>query len=311
MPMVNILDVDHLKDHPEELKKIFQSLFSQGKSLRSKLIHVVGSSLKLDEDSLLFLYRIVEYIHNSSLLHDDILDRSAQRRSRPAAWLEFSPEQAVLAGDHLLAQVNIYLAKKGSLDLLRLTAESIKDLVKGEFLQREIIKNKNEDINRVDQVSDLKTSSLFKLCLISPFLLVRKERDKSLEQLLNSIGYHLGLLFQRSDDLLDFSIRNKEKKSILVDLNQNYLNSFSCFLLHDKNKEVKDQFRQTKDLEDIYALLPDFDKKLQSFDKLNQKLIQQTEKQIEGLNAFLFVKEKALVNELKNIPRYFYYRDHL
>ena len=309
--MLNILDVDHLKDQPEELQKILQTLFSQGKSLRSKLIQIVGTSVHLDQESLLLLCRIIEYVHNSSLLHDDVLDQSAQRRSHPAAWLEFSPEQAVLAGDYLLARVNTYLAQKGSLDLLHLVAKSINDLVKGEFLQRELIKNQNEDLNKVDQVSDLKTSTLFKVCLLSPFLLVREKRDEKLERLLNSIGYHLGLLFQRSDDLLDFSIRNKEKKSILIDLNQNYLNSFSCFLLSNKEKNVKDRFRKIKTIEEIHSLIPNFQSRLESFDELNQRLIHQTEKQIQSLDSLLFPKEKILIEKLKNISEYLYYRKNL
>ena len=309
--MLNILDVDHLKDQPEELQKILQTLFSQGKSLRSKLIQIVGTSLHLDQESLLLLCRIIEYIHNSSLLHDDVLDQSAQRRSRPAAWLEFSPEQAVLAGDYLLARVNTYLAQKGSLDLLHLVAESVNNLVKGEFLQRELIKNQNEDLKKVDRVSDLKTSTLFKACLLSPFLLAREKRDEKLECLLNSIGYHLGLLFQRSDDLLDFSIRNKEKKSILIDLSQNYLNSFSCFLLSNEEKKVKDQFRQVKKIEDIYSLTPHFQSRLESFDELNQKLIHQTEEQIQSLDSLLLPKEKILIEKLKKIAGYLYYRENL
>ena len=309
--MVGVLDPNHLKDEPQELQKIFKTLFSQGKSLRSKLIHIVGSHLSLSEKPLLLLCRITEYIHNSSLLHDDLLDQSAERRNQPAAWLEFSPEQAVLAGDYLLAQVNIYLAEEGSLSLINLTAKTIKDLVKGEFIQRELIKIQHEDIKKVNIVSDLKTASLFKLCLISPFLLTRKDQDFNLESSLNSIGYKLGLLFQRSDDLLDFSIRNKEKKPTLIDLSQNYLNSFSCFLLFDKNETIKNKFRKIKNLEEIRILIKDFDEKLKDFDAINEKLIKETEEEIKLLKTILLPKEKELIVDLKKIPEYFYYRDHL
>ena len=83
--------------------------------------------------------RIIEYIHNSSLLHDDFIDRSKIRRSGKTAWLEFSPAQAVLAGDYLLAKVNIYLAERENSKLIQKTAEAICQLAEGEFLQRQLL----------------------------------------------------------------------------------------------------------------------------------------------------------------------------
>lgn len=307
--MVGILDLERLKNEPQELQDIFKSFFLKGKNIRSQVVHCVGSSIALDTESIIFVSRIVEYVHSSSLLHDDVLDHSKERRSYPSAWLQYSPAQAVLAGDYLLVEAMTYIIEKGSFSLMKQVTKTLKDLITGEFLQRETIQKKNEDLDKINIISNLKTSSIFKLCLIVPFLLSRKNINQDLEQILNSIGHDLGVLFQRSDDLLDFSIRNKEKKSILTDLNQGYLNSFSCFLLSDKDEKTKNKFREIRKLEDVYRVVEDFEDKLKKFDEMNDRFIHQLENKIQSIDSFLLPTEKDVIKCLKKFPRYLYYRD--
>ena len=307
MKTTSLLDIRNLADKPKELSTLCKKLFAGGKSIRSHLIRLICRHLHLKEEEMTVLCRIVEYVHNSSILHDDLIDHSSVRRRQKAAWVEFSPAQAVLAGDYLLAQVNIYLAEKGNLPLLRLTAESIVSLVKGEFLQREVIRKQGDKLKNTNEINNLKTASLFKWSFKAPFLW-NNRKEPQLFTLLDEIGYKCGILFQRSDDLLDFSVRNREKKSVLLDLKQNYLNSFSCFLVSGKNRNFKAKFREAKTLTDIYQLVPDFKDQLADFDKLNEKLIKETEREIEKLSPFLKKSEQPLIKELKNIPSLLYWR---
>ena len=307
MEISPLLDIQNLADKPKDLSTLCKKLFASGKSIRSRLIRLICKHLHLKEEETTILCRIVEYVHNSSILHDDLIDHSSVRRRQKAAWVEFSPAQAVLAGDYLLAQVNIYLAEKGNLPLLRLTAESIVSLVKGEFLQREIIRKQTENLKNTNEVNNLKTASLFKWSFKAPFLW-NNRKEPQLFTLLDQIGHKCGILFQRSDDLLDFSVRNKEKKSILLDLKQNYFNSFSCFLVSGKSRNFKTKFRKAKTLSDIDRLIPDFKNQLTNFDKLNKKLIKETERDIERLSPFLKKSEQPLIEDLKSVPSLLYWR---
>ena len=308
MKTQSVLDLQNLKEQPRELSRLCKKLFAGGKSVRSRLIDLISGRLNLKTKETAVLCRIVEYIHNSSLLHDDLIDRSLVRRRQKAAWVEFSPAQAVLAGDYLLAQVNIHLAETGNQALLRLTAESIVSLVKGEFLQREIMKNRTESLKNTDRINNLKTASLFKWSLKAPFLW-KDRQDPQLFALLDKIGQNCGALFQRSDDLLDFSVRNREKKPILRDLKQNYLNSFSCFLIANKGEDFKAKLRRAGTRTAVDRLLPDFKQQLAGFDNLNKKLIKKTEESVERLRPFLKPEEQALTEDLKAIPSRLYWRD--
>lgn len=303
-----LLDRKDLKNQPLELKKIYETIFSKGKGLRSQLVSLVGSFIGLSKKDQLFLSRIIEYIHNSSLLHDDFIDHSSTRRSRKTAWLEFSPPQAVLAGDYLLAKVNIYLANEGNLILTQQTANAICQLAEGEFLQRELIPFQDKNLEKRDKVSALKTASLFKWCLKAPFI-YKKRQEAELYPLLDKIGDYIGILFQRSDDLMDFAVRNKDKKPYLSDIQQKHFNSFACFLLKDSSIQKEKELSQARSVSAVSKLFPDFNEKVKMFDQINLKIIKKTKKRLTDLQTFLKKREQALIPELKEWIDLIYWRE--
>ena len=276
------------------MRRICEKIFYKGKGLRSSLVSLVASLLKLSKKDQLFLSRIVEYVHNASLLHDDFIDHSKTRRRLKTAWLEFSPSQAVLAGDYLLAKVNIYLAHKKNPYLLKRTAEVICDLAEGEFLQRELFFFKNKNLKKRDRVSDLKTGALFKWCLQAPFI-YKGKRDPKLHALLDHIGFCFGLLFQRSDDLMDFSVRNKDKKPYLSDIKQKYFNSFACFLLKGSGFKKAEKLKTARSFKEVLKIFPNFYQKVEAFDAINLKIIEQTKQDLQKLKPFLKKPEQALI----------------
>ena len=307
--LIGLLDIKDLKKQPLELKKICESIFYNGKGLRPQLVALVGQSLGLTKKEILFLSRLIEYIHNSSLLHDDFIDHTKKRHQKTAAWFKYSPSQAVLAGDYLLAKVNIYLAQEGNLNLLKKTAQVICELAEGEFLQRQFLSFKNKNLKQRDRVSDLKTASLFKWCLQAPFICQNRNHQK-LHKALEKLSHHLGLLFQRSDDLIDFNIRNQYKKPYLVDLQEGYFNSFACFLLKGSSFKQEQKLIKAKSLTDIHKAFPEFKDKLKAFDLLNKKSIKKGEQILKEIQSLIDKKEHKLIPALKKQLSFFYWRRH-
>jgi len=303
-----LLDQKELQKKPVELKKICEAIFYRGKGIRSQLVSLVGQSLCLNKKEILFLSRIVEYIHNSSLLHDDFIDHSRVRRNRKTAWLEFSPSQAVLAGDYLLAKVNAYLANEKNLILIQKTAGVVCQLAEGEFLQREFFDFQDKDLKKRDKVSELKTASLFKWCLQAPFI-YKKRNEPKLYYLLDRIGYYLGILFQRSDDLMDFSVRNKDKKPYLLDIRQGYFNSFACFLIQNSSFQ-EEELKKVRSVSAVFKLFPDFKDKVQAFDYINSKIIEIAGRDLKKLKPFLKKREWDLIASLQKWVYFFYWRQN-
>jgi len=120
---------------------------------------------------------------------------------------------------------------------------------------------------KLDRVLNLKTASLFKWCLRSPFIALERY-DEDLHRTLEEMGTILGQLFQRSDDLLDFDIRNYEGKAILGDLKSGYLNSFGAYVCAGLSRQQIDQVVRCRDMDSFYNSTggkPYFDEELNSF----------------------------------------------
>lgn len=311
----NVIDlkVYDPKDFPAylpRLNKLYDDLFSGGKGFRAKLIRMMGDSLSLAPKTEHLLAQTIEFIHNSSLLHDDLVDRSQLRRGKPAAWTKYTPEYAVLAGDYLLARVMVNLSGHGNIRLVQYTAEIISDLLEGEWLQDSVVGDFFVTIEQLDRIHNLKTASLFKWCIRAPFIAQERYDDK-LHATLEEMGTILGQLFQRSDDLLDYDVRNDEGKTILGDLKSGYLNSFGAFVSKDQPRTVIDQMVKSRDLEDFYAAVGGrerFDRKLAEFDKINEGLIDLYEHHLGTLESLIQPDEKKLIHQLRPLTEILYWR---
>lgn len=306
------LKIYNSSDFPKYLPKLnalYDDLFSGGKGFRSRLVQLVAHPIGLDEKAIHLLAQTIEFIHNASLLHDDLIDRSHLRRNKTTAWLKYTPEYAVLAGDYLLARVMVNLSSFGNVQLIQYTAQIISDLLEGEWIQDSLVNEWNVSPDQLDQVHNLKTASLFKWCLLSPFI-AKGSQDKEIHHLIDELGGILGILFQRSDDLLDFDIRNYEKKAILGDLKSGYINSFGAFLIRDKNEELRKEFRNCQTLDEITQALGEgyFEQKLQEFDRLNEDLIELYFHYLDQLEEKISSEQEPLIRNLKELPNPLYWR---
>ena len=301
------------KDFPKYLPRLntlYDDLFEGGKGFRAKLVIKVASALKLDEKSQQLLAQTVEFIHNASLLHDDLVDRSLLRRGKPAAWTKYSPEYAVLAGDYLLARVMVNLSSYGNIRLVQYTAEVISDLLEGEWLQDSVIRDFDVDLVKLEKIHDLKTASLFKWCLRAPFYAAKNE-EPSLHENLEKLGFLLGTLFQRSDDLLDYDVRNEEKKAILGDLKSGYLNSFAAFVSQKITTEQKALLVKSQTLDEFKNQLGGpsvFENGLKEFDQINQSQIDLYQHLLEVLKSQISSENHKLIEELQPLAQLMYWR---
>lgn len=307
---VKIFSPNDFPAYLPKLNQLYDELFSGGKGFRSKLVQMVAEPIELDVNAQKLLCQTIEFIHNSSLLHDDLIDHSELRRGKTAAWVKYTPEYAVLAGDYLLARVMVNLSSHGNIRLVQYTAEVISDLLEGEWLQDSVVGDYFVSMTQLDRIHNLKTASLFKWCLRAPFI-AKNINSKEIHDTLEEAGTLLGQMFQRSDDLLDYDVRNFEKKEILGDLKAGYLNSFGAFVAEGLSRSKIDQMIRAKNLEDFYEALGGetlFKSKLDSFDQVNSKMIELYQHHLSQLDSNLKGSEKKLVESLRLLPDLLYWR---
>jgi octaprenyl-diphosphate synthase len=165
-------------------------------------------------------------------------------------------------------------------------------------------------MEQMNQVHILKTGSLFQWCMRAPFLAAGISSPK-IHVVLRKLGEILGLLLQRSDDLLDFDIRNGEQKNVMGDLRAGYTNSFCAFLFYERTEVERQQLSRTTDLQQFKTAIGEsyFVKKLEQFDELNRQLIDDYQKTLSQLASHLSGDvAKSLVEVLAQLPQPIYWR---
>ncbi|MES2855033.1 MAG: polyprenyl synthetase family protein [Bdellovibrionota bacterium] len=309
MKKLKIYDSRDFPAYLPKLNSLFDDLFADGKGFRSALVQKVSGHLGNSERLVHLLSQTIEFIHNASLLHDDLIDRSQLRRNKPAAWVKYTPEYAVLAGDYLLARVMVNLSSHGNVKLIQYTAEVISDLLEGEWIQDSLVRDFAITLDQLDRVHNLKTGSLFKWCLRAPFIGAEIYDDET-HAILEEAGTILGLLFQRSDDLLDFDVRNYENKAVFGDLKSGYLNSFGVFVTRELPADVKERALKSQSLGEFKVAVTEalFDQRVADFDKMNTTLIELYEHLLGRLEKLLKEPQRSLIEDLRPLSKPIYWR---
>ena len=174
-----------------------------GKRLRPILTILSGKVLGYDREPLYALAAMVEFIHTSTLLHDDVVDESKLRRGRQTANNLFGNAAAVLVGDFLYTRAFQLMVSSGSLRILDVMADATNIIAEGEVLQLMNIGNTDITEAQYVQVIRYKTAKLFEAAAQVGAILAGASPGQ--EQALKDYGMYVGTAFQIIDDVLDYS----------------------------------------------------------------------------------------------------------
>lgn len=213
-----------------------------GKRLRPILTILSGKSLGYDGDKLYSLAAMVEFIHTSTLLHDDVVDESELRRGRETANHLFGNAAAVLVGDFLYTRAFQLMVYSGSLKILEVMADATNIIAEGEVMQLMNIGNTEITETEYLQVIQYKTAKLFEAAAQVGAILAGANAKQ--EQALKDFGRYLGTAFQIIDDILDYS-GNAEQigKNVGDDLAEGKPTLPLIYLMQQGNLEVAQAVR--------------------------------------------------------------------
>jgi octaprenyl-diphosphate synthase len=144
----------------------------------------------------------VEFMHNATLLHDDVVDESDLRRGRPAARIIWGNQASVLVGDYLLGQAFLMMVETGKLDALEVLARAATVIAEGEVFQLSKAGDLSATPEDYDQVIRAKTATLFQAA--AEVGAMAGGADETGRIALRDYGMELGLAFQLVDDVLDY-----------------------------------------------------------------------------------------------------------
>jgi octaprenyl-diphosphate synthase len=176
---------------------------SGGKRIRPLLTLACAKALSGNMTRAHGLAASVEFIHSATLLHDDVVDESHERRGKAAANDVFGNQASVLVGDFLFSRAFQLMVADNSLDTLRILSDASAIISEGEVMQLQMQGDLETTWEQYIQMIGAKTAALFAAaCEVGA---VVSDTSPSLQKALHDYGYNLGVAFQIADDILDYA----------------------------------------------------------------------------------------------------------
>ena len=181
---------------------------SGGKRLRPLLCLLCARLFGYKGDRHIPLSVVVEFIHTASLLHDDVVDSSDQRRGAPSANGVWGNQASVLVGDYLFSRSFQMMVRDGDQEMLKLMADVTNALAEGEVLQ--LSRTFHLEMTEAEclEVIERKTAVLFKAAAEVGAHVAGQSSDIVSD--MAEYGMCLGVAFQLMDDALDYAAAAKE-----------------------------------------------------------------------------------------------------
>lgn len=275
-----------------------------GKMLRPIIAILIARMLNgsKSKPEAIKLAAATELLHNATLLHDDVADKSVTRRGRPTLSTKIGPVAAVLVGDFWLAramQLNVSFVHRS--ELMKVFSKAMTALAEGEMLQLQNANKGGSSIEDYFKIIRCKTASLFEVACNGSAIIC--DASQAHKDAVSTYAISLGLAFQIKDDILDYIGDKKLGKPVGIDLKEQKVTL--PLLCSFKNKA---QQRQIKKMIKDIPQHPEYCQQIRNYvlenngiEKAQAILDEHIQKALDALNVFPDCAEK---NFLKQIALY-------
>ena len=173
-----------------------------GKRMRPMLILLAAKAFGTINDATQNASVGLELLHTASLVHDDVVDESGERRGQASVNATYNNKVAVLVGDYILSTALLSIARTNDCDIVCDLAELGRTLSNGEILQLTNIVNTNFSEEVYFEVIRQKTAALFESCAVIGAK--AGGADKQAVEAARAFGRNVGIIFQIRDDIFDY-----------------------------------------------------------------------------------------------------------
>jgi octaprenyl-diphosphate synthase len=195
---------DTLKSDVPLLKIILNYILRRkGKQMRPLLVFISAGLNGSINESTFVAATLIELLHTATLVHDDVVDDSHERRGALSINALWNSKIAVLAGDYMLSQGLLISVRKNRFDLLELVSEAVQSMSEGELLQLQKSRKLNITEEVYFEIIRMKTASLIAACTACGTSSVTDDPERI--RIMKELGENIGVAFQIRDDLLDYT----------------------------------------------------------------------------------------------------------
>lgn len=221
----------------------------KGKQLRPMFVLLSAKLCGPVDDAAYRAASLVELLHTATLVHDDVVDESLERRGFFSTYALWKTKISVLVGDYLLSKGLLLSLDHGDFRVLQLLSDAVREMSEGELLQIEKSRSLNLSESVYFDIIRSKTASLLaSSCAAGAYA---ASHDEALTEKMRQFGEKVGIAFQIKDDLFDYGTEDvgkptgndiKEKKLTLpLIYTLNHLDGAArreiIYILRNKNKD--------------------------------------------------------------------------
>ncbi len=215
---MNIDPHKHIKPELEELETFLKESISSdielatevssyivqsgGKRIRPTITILIARALNYQGNELTKLAAALELLHTATLIHDDVVDQSELRRGKISIHKKWNNAHGVLVGDFVYSKAFQLMASLKNKQIIQTLADSTNRISEGEVMQLNFLESKSIKEEDYFEIIGRKTAELFKACAHTAALIA--EAEENLVKTSCEFAYALGIVFQLTDDLLDY-----------------------------------------------------------------------------------------------------------
>ncbi len=245
MHEVDALIIQNMQSDVPLIPKLAEYLISAGgKRIRPLLTLASTAMFNGDMKQSYLLAAAVEFIHTATLLHDDVVDESNERRGKKAANLIYGNQASVLVGDFLFSKAFQMMVESNSIKILSILSNASAVIAQGEVLQLSTTNDIQTDLPAYLEVIESKTAALFEAsCEVGAVI---SQQDQNTIDAMRDYGMKLGTAFQIIDDALDYAADQKTLgKEIGDDFREGKMTAPVIFALQNASDEERDFWKRT------------------------------------------------------------------
>ena len=265
-----------------------------GKRMRPMLIMLMARNFGEVSDITQHAAVGIELLHTASLIHDDVVDESGERRGQASVNATYNNKVAVLTGDYILSTALLHVSFTGNQQIIQNLSELGRTLAAGEILQLTNIQNEQFSEEVYYQVIRQKTAALFESCAAIGALSVNAS-DEDVKRA-GQFGQNLGIMFQIRDDIFDYFDSKEIGKPTSNDMIEGKLTLPVIYALNKTNSESMQMLAKKVKAgtinSDEIATLVEFTKQQGGIDYAEQRMQDFHRVCMEYINQN--VKEKAI-----------------
>lgn len=274
----------------------------KGKQLRPTFVLLTSSMFGGINSSSYVAASLIELLHTASLVHDDVVDESYERRGFFSIKALWRSKVAVLVGDFLLAQGLLLSVTNKEYDLLEIVSEAVREMSEGEILQLRKTRRLDLSMDEFFEIIQKKTAALIAACTAAGAK-AAGENDEVVNKM-KEFGYKVGIAFQIKDDLFDYQRNGNIGKPTANDIKEKKMTLPLIYTLQKCTRKEKSEIiyiirRQNKNREKVDRVFSYVDK-YKGLEYAENKMNEFRDQAISILDPFPDNDSKASLIQLVN-----------